>query len=143
MDFTEIYKQSANLVSFSPGAHFILNAVEDVLVVRRTDTLQITRTWSITPPARTTAEPDRWISHAGWSCDSEYLLAASAKSGVVQAFKLRDETWIARIETGAEGLVKAEWAPDGRNILCFSEWGVSQLALPSLSLSTNIVTAPG
>jgi hypothetical protein len=23
------------------------------------------------------------------------------------------------------GLVKAEWAPDGRSVLCFSEWGVS------------------
>ncbi|KAG8219715.1 hypothetical protein J3R82DRAFT_683 [Butyriboletus roseoflavus] len=124
MDFTEIFKQSANLVSFSPGAHFILNAVEDILVVRRTDTLQITRTWTIALPARATTETDHWISHAGWSCDSEYLFAASAKSGVVQIFKLRDETWTARIETGAEGLVKAEWAPDGRNILCFSEWGL-------------------
>lgn len=130
MDFTEIYKQSANLVSFSPGAHFILNAVEDVLVVRRTDTLQITRTWSIAAPTRTTTETGHWISHAGWSCDSEYLFAASAKSGIVHIFKLRDETWTARIETGAEGLVRAEWAPDGRNILCFSEWGVSTIAPP-------------
>lgn len=121
MDFTEIYKQSANIVSFSPGAHFILNAVEDVLVVRRTDTFQITRTWSITP--------DQSISHAGWSSDSEYLFAASAKSAIVQVYKLCDETWSARIKAGAEGLVKAEWAPDGRNILCFSEWGVSTLAL--------------
>lgn len=143
MDFTEIYKQSANLVSFSPGAHFILNAVEDVLVVRRTDTLQITRTWSITPSTRTTTGPDRWISHAGWSCDSEYLFAASAKCGIVQVFKLRDETWTAHIETGAEGLVKAEWAPDGRNILCFSEWGVSTFALPCPPMSTTTVTAPG
>lgn len=22
------------------------------------------------------------------------------------------------------GLTKAEWAPDGRTVLCFSEWGV-------------------
>ena len=143
MDFTEIYKQSANLVSFSPGAHFILNAVEDVLVVRRTDTLQITRTWSIAPSTRTTTGPDCWISHAGWSCDSEYIFAASAKCGVLQVFKLRDETWTARIETGAEGLVKAEWAPDGRNILCFSEWGVSTLALSCPPMSTTAVTAPG
>lgn len=143
MDFTEIYKQSANLVSFSPGAHFILNAVEDVLVVRRTDTLQINRTWTITPSARTTTEQDRWISHAGWSCDSEYLFAASAKSGILQVFKLRDETWTARIETGAEGLVKAEWAPDGRNILCFSEWGVSKLTPPCPPMSTTPATAPG
>lgn len=142
MDFTEIYKQSANIVSFSPGAHFILNAVEDVLVVRRTDTLQITRTWPITSSPHTATDPDHSISHAGWSCDSEYLFAASAKTAIVQVFKLRDETWTAHIQAGAEGLVKAEWAPDGRNILCFSEWGVSTLALHRLPMHTAPVTAP-
>jgi hypothetical protein len=45
----------------------------------------------------------------------------------VEVFKLRDETWNARIEAGAEGLLKAEWAPDGRHILCFSQWGVSRI----------------
>jgi hypothetical protein len=25
------------------------------------------------------------------------------------------------------GLVKAEWAPDGRTVVCFSDWGVSIL----------------
>lgn len=136
MDFTEIYKQSGNLASFSPGAHFILNVVENTLIVRRTDTLQITRTWTITAPSSTASilsnsksipsnSSEGWISHAGWSCDSEYLLAASAKKGIVEVFKLRDENWNARIEAGVEGLLKAEWAPDGRHILCFSQWGVS------------------
>ncbi|KAG0696051.1 WD repeat-containing protein 8 [Suillus ampliporus] len=134
MDFTEIYKQSGNLASFSPGAHFILNVVENTLIVRRTDTLQITRTWTITAPSTTASilskssnsgtPADGWISHAGWSCDSEYLLAASAKKGIVEVFKLRDEFWNARIEAGAEGLLKAEWAPDGRHILSFSQWGL-------------------
>lgn len=138
MDFTEIYKQSGNLASFSPGAHFILNVVENTLIVRRTDTLQITRTWTITTPSSTASilsnsksipsnsgvSPEGWISHAGWSCDSEYLLAASAKKGIVEVFKLRDENWNARIEAGVEGLLKAEWAPDGRHILCFSQWGL-------------------
>ena len=27
------------------------------------------------------------------------------------------------------GLVKAEWAPDGRTIVCFSQWGVSGLSV--------------
>ena len=66
-----------------------------------------------------------WITHAGWSCDSEYIMAACTKIGVVEVFKLRDEAWNARIDCGAEGLAKAEWTPDGRSILCFSEWGVS------------------
>lgn len=32
------------------------------------------------------------------------------------------------------GLVKAEWAPDGRHILCFSEWGVSGTHFVNMSL---------
>jgi hypothetical protein len=140
MDFTEIYKQTTSLVAFSSGAHFILNAVQDRLIVRRADTFQITRTWLLDaspsptqtvlskPKPQTTPPPsESWITHAGWSCDSEYLLGACAKKGVVHVFQLRDEQWSARIDSGAEGLVKAEWAPDGRNILCFSEWGVCSL----------------
>jgi hypothetical protein len=75
------------------------------------------------------------ISQIGWSSDSEYVLAACAKSGLVCAFRMRDEDWTARVETGAEGLLRAEWAPDGRHILCFSEWGVSHTHLFQISAS--------
>lgn len=135
MDFTEIYKQSSSLVAFSAGAHFILTAVQDRLIVRRADTFQINRTWQVDPTPsptltvlskRKTSNPqaDGWITHIGWSLDSEYLLGACARVGVVHVYKLRDEEWTARIDAGAEGLVNAEWATDGRSILCFSEWGV-------------------
>lgn len=144
MDFTEIYRQTSGLVSLSPGAHFLLTAAQDRVVVRRADSFQITRTWLIAsdpPPASaergqrpagrhsggssSQSAQDGWITHAAWSCDSEYILAACARRGVVNVYKLRDETWSARIDSGAEGLVRAEWAPDGRSILCFSAWGVS------------------
>ncbi|KZT63453.1 YVTN repeat-like/Quino protein amine dehydrogenase [Daedalea quercina L-15889] len=145
MDFTEIYKQTGQLATFSPGAHFLLTAIQDRLVVRRADSFQITRSWQLEPSPSATAlaasrkpltrpqavsdsgssvDRDGWISHAGWSCDSEYILAACARKGFVDVFKMRDEEWRARIEAGAEGLVKAEWAPDGRNIICWSEWGL-------------------
>lgn len=163
MDFTELYKQSASLVSFSPGAHFILTAVQDRLIVRRADTFQITRSWLLdASPSPTHAilasststhkgkaassaliSSENNITHAAWSSDSEFLLAACAKKGVLHVYKLEDEKWTTRIDAGAEGwlglwchnrfvkinmssigLVKAEWAPDGRTILCFSEWGV-------------------
>ena len=144
MDFTEIYRQTSGLVSFSPGTHFILTAAQDRLVVRRADSFQITRTWHATsdapPPPKgssgrnsggsSISPQDGWITHAGWSCDSEYILAACARRGVVHVYKLRDEEWSARIDAGTEGLTKAEWAPDGRSILCFSAWGVSTQLLP-------------
>ncbi|KAJ3734718.1 WD repeat-containing protein 8 [Lentinula guzmanii] len=140
MDFTELYKHSGSLVSFSPGAHFVLNAVQDRVIIRKTDSFQISRTWVIDPtPSESIAlfnkqatkttrhlaeSKSSTISHASWSSDSEYILAASVKGGFVQVFKLRDEEWTARIACGAEGLVKAVWAPDGRTILCFSDWGL-------------------
>lgn len=140
MDFTEIYKHTAGLVAFSPGAQFILTAVQDRVIVRRADSFQIARTWQLAPPSENApsqtgrSDPKNtsnspWISHAGWSADSEYVLAASVKTGVVNVYKLRDESWNATIEAGAEGLAKVEWAPDGRSILCFSEWGVSSRSI--------------
>ncbi|KAH6916844.1 WD repeat-containing protein 8 [Coprinopsis sp. MPI-PUGE-AT-0042] len=143
MDFTELYRQSSSLVTLSPGAHFILTAVQDRVIVRRADTFQITRTWLVDPsPTATQATlvtskqqktsssnasnppTDLRITHLAWSCDSEYILAACAKRGAVHIFKLRDEEWSGRIDAGAEGLVRAEWGPDGRTVLCFSEWGL-------------------
>jgi hypothetical protein len=147
MDFTELYRQTFQLVAVSQGAHFILTAVQDRLIVRRADTFQITRTWLVDsspsptvallqrpkPNAGQASSQDGWITHIGWSCDSEFLFGACSKRGVVHVFKLRDEEWKARIDAGAEGLVKAEWAPDGRTILCFSEWGVSAFVPSNVS----------
>ncbi|KAI0814883.1 YVTN repeat-like/Quino protein amine dehydrogenase [Irpex lacteus] len=140
MDFTEIYKQIAGLVSFSPGTHFILTAANDRVVIRRADSFQVARTWQLLPPEKATAAPNSApcrISHAAWSCDSEYVLAACAKKGFLNVFKLRDESWNARIDAGLEGLVKAEWAPDGRSILCFSDMG---LRVTIWSLTTGTAT---
>jgi hypothetical protein len=123
MDFTELYKHTSSLVNFSPGAQFILTAVQTRLIVRRADTFQITRTWVLNFDD-CDATSSISISHIGWSCDSEYILAACAKKGITSIYKIRDESWNARIEAGSEGLVKSEWAPDGRSVVCFSEWGV-------------------
>lgn len=151
MDFTEIFKQSGGLVAFSPGAHFLLTAVADRVIIRRADTFQISRSWAIdpSPSASTSAQalPSSLstnnrasrsqkvvelslpietpaITHLEWSSDSEFVLAACARAGVVHVFRMSDERWYMRVEAGAEGLIKAEWAPDGRHIVCFSEWGV-------------------
>ena len=117
MDFTQAYKQSNFLVEFSKGAQWILTAVDDRLIVRRADSFLIERTWLVESAS---------ITHIGWSWDSEYVFGANSKQGVVNVFKITDEAWNARVLAGAEGLARAEWAPDGRSILCFSEWGVGQ-----------------
>lgn len=143
MDYTELYAQSSGHVAFSNGAHWVANAIHDRLVVRRADTFQITRAWQLDlSPSQTqaaltssTSRPspipssssESPISGIGWSSDSEYLFATCAKYGVINVFRMRDEEWSARIEAGVEGLTRAEWAPDGRHIICFSDWAVSRL----------------
>lgn len=173
MDFTEIYKQTASLVSFSPGTHFLLTAVQDRLIVRRSDSFQIARTWQLqpnpSPPSssnsnsnlnstnansnaqqpqktRATPGPEGYVTHAAWSSDSEYILGACARRSFVEVFKIRDEEWRARIDVGAEGLARVEWTPDGRSILCFSEWGVSRHIFGWRRISVDVlilVVAPG
>ena len=122
MDFTQTYKQTNFLVEFSKGAQWILTAVGDRLIVRRADSFLIERTWLAESAP---------ITHIGWSWDSEYVFGASSKQGVANVFKITDETWNARVVAGAEGLARVEWAPDGRSIVCFSEWGVGQCMLPT------------
>ncbi|KAJ7071147.1 hypothetical protein C8F01DRAFT_418241 [Mycena amicta] len=132
MDFTELYRYE-NTLSPSPDSRFIIAGFKSRLILRTTATFQIFQTWQIdqspTPTsALLTGNKDKSaqdsISHIDWSCDSAYFLAASTKAGVVHVYKVEDVNWSARIESGTEGLVKAEWAPDGRTILCFSQWGL-------------------
>ena len=156
-DFTEIYNQTHNHVCFSPGTQFILTAVQDRIVVRRSDTFQIARTWLLdnAPCSSSTilaagkqpmkskksVDSEGWITHLGWSSDSEHILATCAKRGVVHIFKMRDDTWHAEIEAGVEGLAKAEWSPDGRHVLCFSEWGVRISLVTKLEIYSALQVA--
>jgi hypothetical protein len=139
MDFTEPHKQSNGLVAFSPGGSYILTAVTNRLIIRRVDTFQIARTvvvddtpsgtvrslTSSSKAAAVAAVQDGPITHISWSADAELYMAACAKRGRVMVYKMRDEEWNASIDAGAEGLIRAEFAPDARSVLCFSEWGVS------------------
>ena len=136
MDFTDLYRHTHAQVSFSPGRHFILTAINDRIVVRKSSTFTITASFQadLTPsttssvlagkPSARLLAAEASITQCTWSPDSEYILAACPRRGVVNIFALRDTTWNARIEAGVEGLVRVEWAPDSRHILCFSEFGV-------------------
>lgn len=148
MDFTQIFSQTLGNAYFSPGKQFILSAHKDRVVVRRADREGIIASWLVdsTPSATTSLldgtkplskstlgksihsghSSDGWVTSVQWSPDSEYILAVMAKRGTISIFSMNEqqEDWSASIEAGAEGLVRAEWAPDSRNILCFSEWGV-------------------
>lgn len=144
MDFTDLYRHTHAQVSFSPGRHFILTAINDRIVVRKSSTFTITASFQadLTPsttssvlagkPSAKLFAAEASITQCTWSPDSEYILAACPRRGIVNIFALRDTTWNARIEAGVEGLVRAEWAPDSRHIFCFSEFGVRSQVLVRL-----------
>jgi hypothetical protein len=136
MDFTDLYRHTNTQVAFSPGRHFVLTAINDRIVVRKSATFTITASFQadLTPsttssvlagkPSAKLLAAEASITQCAWSPDSEYILAACLRRGIVNIFALRDTGWNARIEAGVEGLVRVEWAPDSRHILCFSEFGV-------------------
>lgn len=145
MDFTEVYRARAAV--FSPDGQYVLATSDNRVVVRQADTFQITHTWqigsgtavassgsSVAGTSRATASTSNSRALATsetiqceWSCDSRYILAADCKATPpqVQVFDIDDKDWSASIQIGIEGLTRAVWAPDGRTILCFSEWAVS------------------
>jgi hypothetical protein len=63
---------------------------------------------------------------------------------LIQAQKvIRDQCFyfLIRCSFGrATGLVKAQWAPDGRTVLCFSDWGVS-LGVPCTGTDKTTLAA--
>ena len=153
MDFTDLYRHTHAQVSFSPGRHFILTAINDRIVVRKSSTFTITASFQadLTPsttssvlagkPSARLFAAEASISQCTWSPDSEYILAACPRRGVVNIFALRDTTWNARIEAGIEGLVRVEWAPDSRHILCFSEFGVRTQVIAVMGRSDRLYSS--
>ncbi|KAG9286963.1 hypothetical protein G9A89_001201 [Geosiphon pyriformis] len=112
MDFTELYKQSLYLSQFSPNGQFLATAYRNKLVIRDSNTLEVI-------VIHTSAEI---IQSIAWSPDSELLLAGCFKSGAVYIWGVYDEEWNAKIEEGTVGLTNAKWSPDGRSVLCFSDF---------------------
>ncbi|KAF8320268.1 WD repeat-containing protein 8 [Clavulina sp. PMI_390] len=134
MDFTQVYRgRSATL---SPDGNLLLASSDGRIVVRNTKTFQIIHTWSLdidsSAPAPVGAQHRHLPSgqdsntnnsvQCAWSHDSRYVLAA--RGNMVLVFDATNEDWNASIQVGMEGLTRALWAPDGRTILCFSEWAL-------------------
>ncbi|KND00317.1 uncharacterized protein SPPG_04641 [Spizellomyces punctatus DAOM BR117] len=124
MDFTELYKQSLNLCHFSPNGLYLATAVQHRLVIRDAESLQILHLFACTDN----------IQHVSWSPDSELVLCASFKLGILQVWSIKDEEWTAKIEEGVSGLVDVKWAPDARHLLSFSDF---QLRITVWSLTSK------
>lgn len=133
-DFSQIYH--AQTVTFSPGTTFLATAYQNRLIVRSTATLAIVRTYQCLVPAISSAKAgpftsvDVTVDSIQWSPDSLFVLAFSGKAAMAWVFALTEEGSgeggeVARIGSDVEGLVHVEWGRGGREVLAWSEYGVS------------------
>ena len=70
------------------------------------------------------------------SPDSELVLAAGYKAGLVLLFSLTDPEWRGRLECGLAGVVGVTWAGDSRHVITMGDLGV---LLTVWSLQTTTV----
>lgn len=64
------------------------------------------------------------IEKLEFSADSEYILCALYARSAIQVFSVTNAEWKCRINEGVAGLVSACWAPDSRNVLAESDFGI-------------------
>ncbi|XP_077370708.1 WD repeat-containing protein WRAP73 [Festucalex cinctus] len=127
MNFSEFFKQSNQLCKVSPDGKYIATCVQYRLVVRGVSTLQILNLYTCLDV----------ISHMEWSSDSQFILCAMYKRGLVQVWSLEQPDWHCKIDEGSIGLVASRWSPDGRHILNTTEF---HLRITVWSLCTKAVS---
>lgn len=131
-DFSHLYHSS--ITAFSPGSTFLATARGRRVIIRSTTALSIVRTFQcLSGVASSSKQADNiTIDQLLWSSDSLYILAFSGKVATAWIFGLTEEGngeggEVARIGgEGVEGLVRVEWGRGGREILAWSDYGVSR-----------------
>ncbi|KAI8617294.1 WD40-repeat-containing domain protein [Chytriomyces sp. MP71] len=124
LDFSELYRASAQLVVASPDASLLATGVEHRVVVRDAETLSITQVFALAKGS---------VDALLFSCDSCFVAAASRASATLCVWSLVDE-WSCAIAEGVAGIAHVKFAPDGRHLLVFSDF---QLRITVWSLVTK------
>lgn len=132
LDFSETYKRTGPTPVFSPDGRFLATAVEYRLVIRDAETLTVTSISSCM---------DR-IHKIEWHPDSDHILCACYKRGVVQCFQVSDENWTCLIDEGPAGCVHARWSPKGTHILTVADFNVRCSVWSLLDKSCVYLRAP-
>jgi WD40 repeat protein len=94
----------------SPCGRYIANLLRNQLIVRDEGAKDVQR-WQSTDDLR----------EVHWSPDSELLLTTTAKTELVQVWRLNDPKWTATVDESIAGVTKVAWSPDSRHVLCFSD----------------------
>lgn len=111
MNFSDVIPYS-NVLQFSPNSEWLAVVKGLTLNIYDVSQLNVIANYAVLDQV-TTLE---------WSPDSQFILCAQAKRGVLQAFAVLDSQWTAKINLGVSGLTGARWAPDSRQILVTTEF---------------------
>jgi len=91
------------------------------LILADVETLEILNTYSCMDV----------VNQVEWAPDSQHVLTAMHKRGIVQVWSLQDSEWRCRIDEGVAGIANARWSPDSRHILSVADFQV-RVAVRSL-----------
>lgn len=112
IEFSQLYKHTNALCSWSPNTLYLATVVDKTLVIREVPSLKIYCTF-LCPET---------IGYIEWSSDSLFVLCVLPQiSRSTKVFSLEDPSWDCTINEGMAGVSSSKWTPDGRHILTISE----------------------
>ncbi|BDA42493.1 probable POC1 centriolar protein homolog A at N-terminal half [Coccomyxa sp. Obi] len=114
MDFSEAYRYSGSLPTYSPDGKYLATAEDFKLVVRDVDTLQVVQLYSCL---------DR-IQQLEWCCRSEYVLCGLTQRPIVQIWSVKDPDWTCKVDEGPAGVNAPRWSPDGQSIILVADFQI-------------------
>jgi hypothetical protein len=115
---------------FSPSGSYLAIIAGCRLTIRDAQSLELFQIFALIDKA----------DKVEFSPDSLYIACSFFSRSAVQCFSIMDPEWKCRINEGVAGLVNTLWAPDSRNIITFSDFGV-QLSMWSLTDNTSHIIA--
>eukprot|EP00092_Neocalanus_flemingeri_P003731 GFUD01004011.1.p1 GENE.GFUD01004011.1~~GFUD01004011.1.p1 ORF type:complete len:477 (+),score=179.33 GFUD01004011.1:30-1460(+) len=77
-----------------------------------------------------------------FSPDSQLVLVAGFKAGLVLIFSVEEQEWRGRVQCGAGGLAGVAWSGDSRHVLTLGEWGVVLTVWSLASKSVHYIKNP-
>uniref|UniRef100_A0A8C9VVA3 WD repeat containing, antisense to TP73 n=1 Tax=Scleropages formosus TaxID=113540 RepID=A0A8C9VVA3_SCLFO len=132
MNFSEVFRHTNQLCRVSPDGKCLATCVQYRLVVRNINTLQILHLYTCLDQ----------IAHVEWSSDSQFILCAMYKRGLVQVWSLEQPDWHCKIDEGSAGLVSSRWSPDGRHVLNTTEFHLRVTVWSLCSKSVSYIKYP-
>lgn len=120
--------------SWSPCGHLLATCSPPRLTIWDSSKLEAVAVF----PVQELTDVDRLL----FSPDSQFVLCAGYKAGVVLIFSLDQVDWRGRLESGAGGLVGVSWSGDSRHLITLAEWGVMATVWSLASKSVQYITGP-